>query len=174
VDATWMLVPLVLSIVAVVIDLKTARISNWLTGIGFAVALLFRARAFGWAGVQAGLFGALCGAGLLFLPFRARGIGGGDVKLMAALGAWLSTAHALTFILATAIAGGLWAIAYLAMHQQTGQALSRVAQTLCYHLVPGVPRTPDSSANPIHFPYSLAIASGVFFVFISSSLSVWR
>lgn len=74
-------------VVAVVVDLRSSRIPNWLTfpAMGFALA------AHTWlTGVHGTLFslaGLGAGFGLLLLVYLAGGIGAGDVKLMAAVGA---------------------------------------------------------------------------------------
>ena len=107
------------------IDLKTARVPNWLTGGGLIAGIGVRTFLAGGAGLETALAGALLGGGILFIPFLVRGIGGGDVKLMAAVSAWLGIGHAVVFILATAIAGGLWALGYLALRKQTGEALRK-------------------------------------------------
>ncbi|MFC0408554.1 prepilin peptidase [Roseomonas elaeocarpi] len=53
---------------------------------------------------------------LLMLPLHARGmIGGGDVKLAAALLVGLSPLAGYRFVVATALAGGLLALLYLAL-----------------------------------------------------------
>ena len=172
-EARFALAALFLSILATTIDVKTSRVPNWLTGGGLLAALVFRTCLTGWAGLEAALAGALFGGGMLFVPFLVRGIGGGDVKLMAAATAWLGMEHALIFIFATAIAGGIWAIAYVALGKQTGATLSRMAQTVRFHLAFGL-QPLEPPGRSLHLPYSLAIASGALFVFLSVSTTSWR
>lgn len=166
---------LLASLIAAVIDVRTARLPNWLTIGGLVAALLFRACVMGWAGLAAGLLGALAACGVLLLPFLARGIGGGDVKLMAAVGGWLGIHHALAFILATAIAGGFLAIGYMVIQKRTSETLLRVAHLIRFHLVSGMVLEPEPCApsESLRFPYSLAIASGALFVVVSTSASLW-
>ena len=172
-EARFAMAALLLSILAAAIDVKSATVPNWLTVGGLVAALGFRTCVSGRAGLEAALAGALLGGGILFVPFLVRGIGGGDVKLMAAVSAWLGIAHTLVFILATALAGGLWALGYLAFRKQTGEALSRMAQTVRFHLAFGI-QPLERRGRSIHLPYSLAIASGAFFVFLSVSTAFWR
>jgi prepilin peptidase CpaA len=134
VEASFALTALCISIAGAVMDIKSAEVPNWLTGAGLAAGLVFRAYLGRWAGLEAGLCGALLGGGVLFLPFLVHGIGGGDLKLMAAVGAWVGGQHAIALILATATAGGLWAIGYAAFHKRTGETLSRMARTIRFHL----------------------------------------
>lgn len=176
-EATFALGALFMAAVGAVIDVKSARIPNWLTGGALFAGLLVRAWLAGWLGVGAGLIGAVIAGGVLFLPFVARGIGGGDVKLMAAVGAWLGLRHALALITATAIAGGFLAIGYIAVYKRTGATVWRVGQLVRFHLISGIqphPNIDTPSASSLHFPYSLAIVSGAVFVFVSISASVWR
>ena len=164
------------SIVGMAIDLRSAKIPNWLTLGGLSTALAFRVFLGGWSGLSSGLLGALLGFGVLFLPFLARGIGGGDVKLMAAVGAWIGMRHGLGLVLATAISGGVLAIGYIAARKRVGLTFGRVAKLVQFHLASGIEAYPTSIADDesIRFPYSLAIAAGALFVLFSISAPVGR
>ena len=105
----WLqLVPLlVMLVVAATIDLRSRRIPNWLTVSLLLTGLIqsflhtgFTTPAASGLGVLAGLFPPL----LLFL---LGAMGGGDVKLMAAVGAWLGPWAVLWVFLFAAIAGML-------------------------------------------------------------------
>ena len=80
---------LAISLVACVTDVRSRRIPNVLT-FGAAIAALgYHSIAGGWDGAQNAMFGWVVGTAL-FLPFfLLGGMGAGDVKLVAALGAWL-------------------------------------------------------------------------------------
>lgn len=176
-ESSFALGALFLSILAMTIDLKTARVPNWLTGGGLIAGVGVRTFLAGGAGLETALAGALLGGGILFIPFLVRGIGGGDVKLMAAVSAWLGIGHAVAFILATAIAGGLWALGYLTLRKQTAEALSKMLRTIRFHLAAGLrPLEPaaEQAGRSVHLPYTLAIASGALFVFLSVSTALWR
>jgi prepilin peptidase CpaA len=85
------------SLLAAVLDVRTHRLPNWLTVSGFVSAVLFHAVSGalhnGWAGLGQGLLlslgGFATGFGILLVLWLIGGGGGGDVKLMGALGAWL-------------------------------------------------------------------------------------
>jgi prepilin peptidase CpaA len=85
---SWAMIGLLCSTgVAAITDARTGLIPNWLTLPGLLGALLVHGLmggpgAFGWAALS----GFSCGMVPLVL-FRARAIGGGDVKLFAVLGA---------------------------------------------------------------------------------------
>ncbi|HKA86217.1 MAG TPA: A24 family peptidase [Haliangiales bacterium] len=93
-------------------DLRWRRIPNALN-VAILVAGI-AARAVAGASVVEGLAGALSGFVPLFLLFRAGWIGGGDVKLGAAAGAWLGPIPALAAVLGGLAAGGLLSLAVLA------------------------------------------------------------
>jgi prepilin peptidase CpaA len=83
---------LLLSVVAAVTDARSGRIPNWLTLPASAGALAAQALAGGTGGAVQSLAGFLLCAGVPWVVFRTskgRAIGGGDVKLFGALGAWL-------------------------------------------------------------------------------------
>src|SRR5690606_35662753 len=92
------------------LDVRTGRIPNLLTVGGLAAALALRAL-LGPDPVLPGLAGA--GIALAFgLPlFALRGLGGGDVKLLAAVGAFLGPGRLIMALLAAGVAGGVLAVA---------------------------------------------------------------
>jgi prepilin peptidase CpaA len=97
--------------VACITDLRARRIPNWLTFGSAALALGVHVTLDGWAGAQQAGAGWIVGT-LLFLPlFLLGGMGGGDVKLLAAFGAWLGAGEVLWLAAYTSMAGGVIAIA---------------------------------------------------------------
>jgi prepilin peptidase CpaA len=101
----------------------------------------------------------------LFLPFFVlRGIGGGDVKLLAALGAWLGPMSAVWLAFWSAIAGGVFALAVALASGYTGRAFQNVWGMLSYWRVMGLQPHPgvtlESAPGP-RLPYSLPIAAGL-------------
>ena len=90
-------------------DLKSRRIPNWLTVGAFALALVFQIATDGWAGLGFAMGGFAVGFGLLLILWLTGSGGGGDVKMMGALGAWLGA----PLVLIVFVASGL--VAFLAM-----------------------------------------------------------
>ena len=78
-----------LTAAAMISDLRFRRIPNGLTVSAFIGALVFHGATAGWAGLGQALLGFGTGFGLIFLLWLIGGSGGGDVKLMGAVGAWL-------------------------------------------------------------------------------------
>ena len=106
---TWLPV-VVLVLAATAWDLRLRRIPNWLV-LTFSVAGVFTAAASeGLAGTAAALGGVTLAAALLGPLWWAGGLGLGDVKLAAAIGAWLGPADLFWALLAAAMSGGMLAV----------------------------------------------------------------
>jgi prepilin peptidase CpaA len=96
-----------LMLAAAVCDVRTRRIPNLLTVLGFAVAIALRLMAGPAAGID-GVVGAIL-AFVLCLPFFVLGVlGGGDVKLLMALGAFTGPRDLLLAMLLIASLGGIF------------------------------------------------------------------
>ena len=104
-----------LLIAAALGDLMSLRIPNWLTlltaGLFFPTALLLQ--------MPLAEFGSHILAGVLlfiigYLLFTFGIFGGGDGKLMAAAGLWFGVSKIVPFLLFTAFAGGVLAVAVIA------------------------------------------------------------
>lgn len=108
------LVCLLLGVVASVEDLRRRRISNSTVLAGAAAGLIIQVWQRGWVpGPGAWLGGTAVGLAVFLVFFLAGGMGGGDVKLMAAFGACLGPAQVLRAALLTAIVGALIACGFL-------------------------------------------------------------
>ena len=93
---------------AAAIDARLHRVPNWLTVPTALAGLAFHSFApNGWGALTA-IGGFAVGFALLLLPTLMGGAGFGDVKLLAALGAWLGTKYTLyAFVLAMFLAAGI-------------------------------------------------------------------
>lgn len=89
--------------VAAVSDLRTRRLPNWLTVPAFAAAVLAHTVVNGLGGLGFAMAGFATGFSILLVLWLIGGGGGGDVKLMGALGAWLGTSLIVTVFLASTV-----------------------------------------------------------------------
>ena len=128
----------IVGMAACVWDLRTQRIPNGLTLSAAVAALVFQAATAGWAGVGFSMSGWLAGTLVFFPFFVVRGMGAGDVKLLAAVGAWLGPTQVAIAALATSIAGGVIAIVVALGYGYLRQALSNVYLLLMHWRVVGV------------------------------------
>src|SRR5690242_564869 len=108
--SVFQLSALALGLAAAVWDLRTRRIPNVLTFGGTLVALLLHGYMGGLSGVGLSLAGWAVGLALFFPFFALGGLGAGDVKLLAAVGALVGPLPAVWVALFTMIAGGVMAI----------------------------------------------------------------
>ncbi len=120
-------VVLTAALVAAVTDVWKFRVYNALTLPLLASGVLFHAlTGVGWGGLTQSVIGMLAGLGVLFMPYWLGGYGGGDVKLMAGLGAWLGPEKVLYVFVASALAGGVYALFLVVRHGQLGETWTRL------------------------------------------------
>jgi prepilin peptidase CpaA len=105
----------IVGVAAVVEDVSRRQISNWTSGFALAAGLALHGAQSGWQGLLHSALGALIGFGVFLIFYLMGGMGGGDVKLMAGFGALLGDGRILLAALLAAIAGALFAVAYLAL-----------------------------------------------------------
>lgn len=149
-------------------DLRERRVPNALTVGGLGLALALGALS-GWGGLGA----AAAGAGLALvvaLPvFLAGGMGGGDVKLLAAVGAFLGPSELPVALLAIALAGGLLAVVEMVRQDAVRRTLvnlwiivrglGRNTFTRWKGRASGEALTVDAD-GAVTIPYAVAIAVG--------------
>lgn len=97
-------------VVAAVIDGWLLKVPNWLTFPMIISGWIFCTVTGGWSGLGESLLGTLVGLACLLPLYAIGGMGSGDVKLLAGVGAWLGVATTFYGFLATAIAGGVIAV----------------------------------------------------------------
>ena len=153
-------------------DVRGARIPNWLT-YGSLVAGLAARSFWGWAGVKGGLIGLLAGGGIFFLLYLLGGMGGGDVKLMAAVGTWAGGAQTVVVLIASAIVGGVLAVGYMIFYARVRMTLLNVLELVRHHVASGIQPHPILNireAGALRIPYGLAVAMGTLYCLGSTFL----
>ena len=109
---------LAVTLIAAWTDWRTRKIPNWLTVPALALGIGVNALAAGWPGAKASLEGAGLALVILFPFVLKRGLGAGDWKLMAAIGAFLGPLLFLLALLASVLVCGLMAIVHLIRNGQ--------------------------------------------------------
>jgi prepilin peptidase CpaA len=97
----------VMLVIAAVLDLKSRRIPNWLTFQMILSGITVSVFAGTVASPTQALLGMAVGFAIPFVLFAMGALGGGDVKLLAGVGAWLGPIIAIKIFLAAAIVGML-------------------------------------------------------------------
>lgn len=100
-------------IVAAVIDGLQLKVPNWITFpmivSGWVYSAAFSPYA-GWEGLWFSLFGTIVGLALLLPAYAIGGMGAGDVKLLAGVGAWMWGTITLYAFAVSALVGGVIAV----------------------------------------------------------------
>ncbi len=149
---------------ACVFDVRTARIPNVLTFGAAILGVLFHTASPHGHGLTAAMLGF--GTGLLvFFPIFALGaMGAGDVKLMAALGAWLGWYPIVFVALYGSLAGGVLALAVAFARGYARQALTNIRMLATHWWVAGVKPLPAltlEAGHGLRLPYAVPIAVGL-------------
>jgi len=153
--------------VAVATDVATRRIPNLLTA-ALAVAALALHATMGWKSLLLACLMLACVLLLGFVAFSFRWLGGGDVKLLAAVAATLGFPDAVPFLIYTSIAGGVLAIVVAIAMGRLGSVFRSVALALRPFAFKGTVAVAPKS--PIKLPYAVAIASGAAAVALSHTV----
>jgi prepilin peptidase CpaA len=144
-------------------DLSTRRVPNAFTFGGAALGFVYFAVFGGTAGATWSVLGWATGLALFFPLFAVGALGAGDVKLLAAFGAWLGPSGALWSALGAAMLGGVMALAVAAFKGYLSQALRNLYTILCVWRVAGPRRveglTLDDAPGP-RLAYAVPIAAG--------------
>jgi len=144
-------------------DLRTRRIPNLLCGIGAAGGIVLNGMYLGVPGLLASGAGLLAVAALLLFPFAMGGIGGGDVKMMGAIGALLGLHAGFWALLAGLTFGGAIMAVHLVRRRRLRQTLLTVGTMASASVVAGsLDPLRVSAAQPgaITLPYSVPLGLG--------------
>ncbi len=161
----------VLVLLAMYSDLRWRRIPNCLTLPAIALGFCLNFLGNSWNGLIFAFSGLLVGMGLLMLPYLLGGMGGGDVKLMGALGAMLGSYAALNvFLYATLVGGGI-AIAVAIANKSLVETFKKVWLLLkCIFLF----RAPLAGAGlfkkSLEIPYGLAVGAGALIYLVAGNI----
>lgn len=159
---------------AVYTDLRFGKIYNKLTLSCIIIGLTLNAAANGWTGLLHSLAGVVFVL-VLYLAFAPlAGIGGGDVKLLMAVGALVGLPLTLNLtdnlflraVLFTAIIGGVLSLVVMARHRAMLATTKGMAKSIYLKLIMRVPVDLVSGSGGIKFRYSPAIALGTLFAFL--------
>jgi prepilin peptidase CpaA len=152
---------------AAIFDLTRRKIPNFITLPAIGWGLITSALAGGLKGFFFSAGGLLLGLGILLIPFALGGIGGGDVKLLGAVGA-LQGAHFLfRAALAGALCGGALALLYLLAGGQLQRSLYRICSLIMLpagsFYIPALKACGEAEGKgggQVTIPYGAAIALG--------------
>lgn len=152
---------------AVVCDWKARRIPNALTFSMIVLGLILHLWSQGFSGLGTGLLGLVCGILLLYLPFSLGGVGGGDVKLIGAIGALTGPALVLHIFLASAVFGGIFSIVEMIRKKAVRKTCKNIKDKALYFLLTRkfVPEPANQvRGKELGIPYACAIGCGTLLI----------
>lgn len=142
-------------------DTLFSKIPNLYNLLLLLFALGYHGYMKGMGGLQFALLGLLVGMALFLIPFIMGGMGAGDVKALAALGALLGPAAIFQVFIYTGILGGLLGLLQCFFSQQIREKLMQWLRCLFAGLV-SAPPVQNSHGKSLRFPFAAAIAFGYF------------
>lgn len=136
--ATWViLVPGILY--ASWVDGKEKRVPNWLNALLLSAGIAMQCGHPEGAGLGKALAGAGVGLGVLIVPWMIHGMGAGDVKLMAAIGAWFGPQMTLWAFVVGAMFGAAIGIIMIVCSGRVRQACTNMTTIMV------------KMTNPVHW-----------------------
>lgn len=144
------------------IDAKLSKIPNTITFPFCILAILYNTIFSGWEGLGLALAGTASGLGLLLPIFLLGGMGAGDVKALAALGALMGPKDILQIFLYMGIVGGVIGLMYFVVSGRMIFLLSYISQKFKeYYFFKDIqPFKAGKGESGIRFPYAIAITFG--------------
>ena len=161
-------------VTAAMFDFRYRRVPNWLTLSGVLLGIGLNAFLF----ETPGLWASLRGLGLAFLIYfplyLLRGMGAGDVKLMAAVGAIVGPANWLGILVLTSLMGGVAALVLVTAKGRFRKTLENIWLILMSVRTGRAPyENPqlDVRTNQgIRLPHAVVIAFGTFGFLIAAAI----
>ncbi len=157
--------------IATVIDIRWRRIPNWLVLPVLVTVMVFGAVRNGPAGLEKSLGGIALAAVALGIVCWLRGMGMGDLKLCAAVGAWIGAAQLGVALVVMAFAGGLMAMLQAALSGETKESFDGASDLVFGFGARGFRPHPTLALDHPRarkMPYAPAILIGTLFSFFTS------
>jgi prepilin peptidase CpaA len=151
---------------AVITDFQSNRIPNWLTFSTLIVGVALQAFFLGTEGLIVAVAGISMGLVFLLPFFLLGGMGAGDVKMMAAIGAFIGYKSVMFATAYSLMIAAVYALVLVTIKGELMTSLQRYTVSIASRTY--VPSSPDSVARK-RFPFALAIAGGTIVVLMMES-----
>lgn len=155
------LILIIILITCVITDIKKRKIYNKVIFPALILAFLSHLSLGGWQSLYRSFIGFLVGFMILLIPYFLGGIGAGDVKLLALIGALKGPSFVFYTSIYMAIAGGIIAFILLLLQNRVSYTLKSIFYYL-YSLKYGIkaPSFINDKDLSNTYPYGVAIAIG--------------
>jgi len=161
---------LIVLVIATFTDLRSRRIPNWLVFPFMIAGMAVSGWLHGWNGLGHSLAGFALGGLLFGVLSMMGGMGMGDVKLCAAIGAWVGPGQLMIALVLTGIVGGIMALVWAICGGFLGELFSGAGDLVFGLKKRGLRPHPELVLdNPLtrKMPYAPAIAIGTLVSFFS-------
>ena len=148
-------------------DVRYRRIPNWATLPGIALGLGLNGLFFGWHGLKTSGLGLLVGFGALLVLFVLGWMGGGDVKLMAAVGALKGYPFVVSALFYSLIVALVIGVAMLIWNRKTLRTLKNMFYVIGSRVSRLVPKQNIDREQTQKIPFGLAIVLGTIWAMIA-------
>jgi prepilin peptidase CpaA len=164
-------------VVAAVIDGLKLRVPNWITFPFVVSGWVYGAVVGGWSGLAWSLGGTAVGLGLLLPAYAIGGMGAGDVKLLAGVGAWILPSDTFYAFCASAVIGGVIALAMIAFRHGWSRHKNQFLGIINEILVVREPTAlatiaAQRKSTMVLLPYGIPIALGTIAYFLWAGLFI--
>jgi len=156
----------------VVTDVWMRRIPNAISGPAMLIGIALNTAHMGTAGLLDSLSGLGVTIGVLLWPFAMGGIGGGDVKMMGAIGALLGPRLSLMGLAAGVILGGaamIWHLARQGRLREKVMATATMFQAAALTRSLGPLRVSAADQGAVALPYSVPLGLGTLAALIGAA-----
>lgn len=156
--------------ICVFTDLKDRKIYNKVIYPSLLIAFILQFVTGGWTGLSHAFLGFLIGFGLLLIPYLLGGMGAGDVKLLALIGALKGGSFVFTSFIYIAFVGALMALIILVLRRGLLKSVAYYLASLRNGTV--LPGAVVKGSLTATYPYGVAIAAGVVISMFSQGVNL--
>jgi prepilin peptidase CpaA len=148
-------------------DVRYRRIPNWATLPGVALGLGLNGLFLGWQGLKVSGLGLLVGFGSLLVLFVLGWMGGGDVKLMAAVGALKGYPFVVSALFYSLIVGVVIGVVLLIWNRKALRTLKNMFFVIGSRVTKLIPKQSIDREQTQKLPFGLAIVLGTIWAMIA-------
>ena len=161
---------LIVVVIASATDLTTRRIPNWLVLPFLIAGVVVASWTRGWSGAGQSVTGVLLGTVVYGALCAMGGMGMGDVKLVAAIGAWIGPSQLFVALILTGLTGAVMALGWAVAGGFAGELLGNTRNLLGHIGRRGIRPHAElvlSHERARKMPYAPAIAIGTLASFLA-------
>ncbi|WP_077328396.1 A24 family peptidase [Virgibacillus siamensis] len=161
---------IIILLICVITDIRSRKIYNKIIYPALLFTFGFQLITDGWAGLGHSFIGFLIGFGLLLIPYMLGGMGAGDVKLLALIGAMKGGAFVFESFIYMALIGAVFAIGIILFRRGVFKSILYYISSLKQGVLlrGGISRGSLSAT----YPYGVAIAGGAFLCMVMQGWNV--